>query len=330
MPYERRDFDPEYTSYSELDTLATCEQRWWLRFPKGGDFKPTPAMQKGTMFHEMIGPWWETGELPDPVETYEANELDMNEQFYDDTLWLVDRYVRVNADFRKKVKVVGTELELVQEFPYFPVKVVSHVDQLWELDGKLIAVERKTMRGWRRLDLIEYTTQESLYIWQLRAAGYDIDALVFDAANTYRWVPDKPTQQDMIDSVTESAMGPPWGPRVGEPDPEKPGKTLTLAAAKREWARAAVAAHPGIDRPDEDSFQRHWLDRTDEQIEQALRWAQTTMQRRSDLLQLAEHGSAYTPIRNIGPSCNGCSVQEDCFAGLSFAMEIELDLEDDE
>ncbi len=64
-----------------------------------------------------------------------------------------------------------------------------------------------------------------------------------------------------------------------------------------------------------------WLDRTDDQIAMALRWARGLMRRRSAL----KHGA--TASRNIGPFCKTCFHKDDCFEDFAFPQHSEIIME---
>ena len=302
---ERRKFDKGVVSFSELDTLATCEQRWRYRFPLGYEQEPSSAMTRGTGLHEITGTWWETGEVRTAAEVSNTEQLNYTDEEAELVDWIIARYIRHYANWRPRVKVLGTELEFSAPNALAEgITVVGHIDQVWEMDDLIIIREAKSMADWRRLDLVDVTTQESLYGWGARQLGIEWDSILFDAIRTYRWKPEKPTQKQILEDLGTNPFA--------------------TKKAATEWARKEVERHPGVDRPDADSFEYRWLHRTTDQINSALLWSASVIDRRDALLKTE------MPIRNIGTSCQGCSFQEDCWSAMSFptlSSQIALDVD---
>lgn len=343
MPRPRREFSPEVISYSELDTLTTCEERWNRRFPDGADAGSAIQLERGTSLHEITGSWWETGELRTAVEVAQTEDLGIvlaDDEELDRIDWIARRYAEHYAEWRSDVKVIGTELEVSFDFPYFPIQFHCTIDQVWEFGGEVVVREAKTMADWRRLDLVEVTPQEGLYFYAAQQAGFHPERVFFDAIKTYRWKPQKPTQKRLIEeaerayeSALQADLGQ-WADEVGEQiilpwlKDDGPWATESTANKRRTaWARLMVEQHPGVDRPVEDSFEYRWLHRTPSQVEGALRWAQGAIARRNDLLFPGDEWTK--PLRNIGTECHNCSFADDCWQALSFpALADVIDLDD--
>lgn len=187
---------PYSVSFSELSTLAQCEHKWYERYVLRKDDAPTLPMRFGTVLHAAIADWWVTGQRR-PAWYHAANEhVDLPEEddrSLDNADWLTHRYAEHYARTREDVEVVDTELELESELVVDDISytIVSHIDQLFSWAGQLVAVERKSMRDWRRLESVQYDPQQTLYDWQLRNNGYRIDYTWFDAIKTYRWTRDE-------------------------------------------------------------------------------------------------------------------------------------------
>lgn len=338
MPRPRRSFSPDVISYSELDTLTTCEERWNRRFPEGDDAGSAIQLQRGTALHEISGTFWETGEVRTAAEVARTEELDIvlaDDEELDRINWLGQRYAAFYSSWREDVKVVGTELEVEFDFPYFPIRFHCTIDQVWELHGDIVVREAKSMADWRRLELVEVTPQEGLYFYAAQQAGLEPSRIFFDAIKTYRWKPTKPTQKAMIEA--EEARSAQAAQDLGDAGfawntdrwiaacPADDVKTESKR--KRAWARDQVERHPGVDRPVDDSFEYRWLHRTPAQVDGALRWARGAIARRNDLLFPGDEWT--TPLRNIGNECHGCAFADDCWEALSFpALADIIDISD--
>lgn len=158
----------DYTSYSELSTLAGCEQRWYYRYVDELEDQPSAAMKLGTSMHEFADAFWR------------------GEVFKPEFSWLEQRYIDHYFEQRTHVKVIKSELELEALLPD-DTKLVGHIDGYYEIDGKLYLVERKTMKDWRRLDSLDVDLQISLYCWLARENDIPFDGVVYDAIRTYEW-----------------------------------------------------------------------------------------------------------------------------------------------
>jgi hypothetical protein len=257
-------------------------------------------MLLGTLIHTGVRAFWAHEPIIDAmaeaagIDVGVFNHLAESVDPYSKAVWLMDRYSRYYAD--NDYTVIGAEMEISSRIPGTSILVVSHVDHLVKTgDDNLWLVERKTMSDWSRLDLIDVDPQLTLYYWNLRMNGYDVYGIMFDAIRTYRWKPEKPSQKDVIAAA------------------ENEGMEWPTTKARTEWAREQVLWHPGIERPLSESFSQLWLDRTDEQVESALKWARAIEDRRQAL--------KVTPadaIRNIGPLCKACFYRDDCFEQFAF------------
>lgn len=247
-------------------------------------------MRKGTGIHELAGTWW-TGDdeaLAGKLAEIELS-LEDDEQLLADTLWLFDRYRRHYGRARNSgsLRVIDTEHKLLAPIPGTDVSLVTYVDQIVKTSSGLWVVERKTMRDWKRLNSIEVDPQVTIELFQVRNAGWPIKGVIYDAIRTYRWKPEKPTQKWLM---------------------ENEGLT-------REQAKQQIELHPGIERPDDESFQLLYPDRHPEQITEAVADMQTAVRRRA-LLAAGER-----PVRNIGSACDNCPFREKCWNELSFGSD---------
>lgn len=315
MPWNPKSAKGNWISYSEARTLGHCEEQWRLQYREHEDREPSDKMLLGTLLHVGAAAFWQDVCVDAAVD----RELYGGEDFVGrevpdwvgaDADWLMDRYMLWYADMRSDVKAAHSELELTATLPGTKVKVMGHVDEMWEVDGKLWLVERKSYGSRDRLDLLPVDPQISAYCWLARENGLDVYGVVFDGIYTYHWKPEKPTQKQMI----EDADGEPWLTDERYQD-------MPAGKAKQAWARDAVEAHPGVDRPLSESFDLVYLDRTPEQMDEGANWLKAAVSRRNALRRGA------TPMRNVGPLCKGCRAKDRCFAGLAFPRgDIELDL----
>lgn len=305
-----------YTSHTELSRLAHCEMSWKLRYEDGIKGEPSDAMRLGTHVHLGAAaitrgePWQPvlaaaiTEEGADPsLVRLEALEPDSPAST---AAWLLGRYERVygaSSEFGVWAPtVVDTELELTATIPDTWGDVhLAYIDEVWEDRlGLLWVVERKTYGRGDRLAWVEVDPQLTLNLWIARANGIPAVGIVFDGIYTYRWSPEKPTQKALIEEA------------------EAAGQSWPTKKAATEWAREQVAKHPGIERPDADSFTRLWLDRTDAHIEAALDEVRASVARRTVLRAGAP------PVRNLGPHCLRCDQRTSCWESLAFPQDIEV------
>ncbi|HXJ69896.1 MAG TPA: PD-(D/E)XK nuclease family protein [Verrucomicrobiae bacterium] len=316
------------TSYTELSTLAECEQKWHYKY--AGEYvrtPPTENMLKGTLCHVGATALWKGESWAQAIHAYVADPKNLVEAATFDAVitdvdWLMARYVRHYGPMSQNVEVIAVEQKLSAKIPGSNFSVYGYVDEMWNVNGKLWLVERKTMKDWSRLDLVPVSPQETLYYWLAQANGLEPYGLVFDAIRTYRWALEKPTQKELIeaelDSSTKDDRDPAW---VAEQKWIVKAEKPTVASARTAWARSAVEHHPGVEkRADSESFEQLWLDRTDAQVYEAHRWARSIMRRR----QAIKRGSI--PIRNIGPFCKTCWFKDECFDGLAFSTRPEIEL----
>lgn len=302
-------------SYTELSTLAKCEMMWALRYRDKVEQPDEPRpiyFRKGTMLHELIHAWWIGG---DAQVRAEAAQLGESEDFdhaalQDDVQWLYDRYTTHYGELRARgaIRVVETELKVINPLPHTDVSVVTYVDQLvWVKDmgthpDGLYVVERKSMADWQRLDTIDVDPQVGIAMWQLANAGWPVKGVLYDAMRTYRWKPEKPTQAAFIEAADIAGTLP----------------EFKTQKAQREWAKAEIEASAGDERPLEDSFNMLWLDRSAQQIVPVVTDMRAAVRRRAVL------GAGEVPMRNIGTTCRTCSFRNECHADLIFPELFEL------
>lgn len=294
------------SSHTELSTLSQCEMRWHMKYVEKMEFPASPQMELGSLVGRLTNVFWrgenwrqalaeEVCEDGADVDSIVVETLE--EQPYADAVWLMERYERHYAHMLKDVRVIADEYDARASIPGTRQKHQAIVDNLWEIKGKLWMVERKTYGRTDSLDMVDVNPQLTNNLWVARTAlGVDIEGIIFDGIYTYRWKAQKPTQKDMIEEAAAA------------------GTKMT-----RDEARAAVEAHPGVDRPDGDSFTMLYLDRTAKHIDAAQDEIRAQLKRRDALRRGA------LPMRNLTTWCNNCPARATCFERLAFPQDIEID-----
>lgn len=232
MPWNPKSAKGNRISFSEATCLAKCEYLWDLQYRNHTDRQPSQKMMLGTLFGIGAATFWLGESWREAVqEATHDEELEpiLTDDTYFDAVWLLERYERHYARMRPQVKVVGTELELEARVPYTAIKVMGHLDELWEIDGELWLVERKTYGSRDRLDLVTVEPQESLYAWLARQCGYDIRGVIFDGAYTYRWKRDDRADSESFDMI--------WMDR-----------TPAQCDAALDWLRATISRRTALRR----------------------------------------------------------------------------------
>lgn len=180
-------------SFSELSTLAHCEQKWWYRYEEeleGGDQSNALYLGKlvGILTAQLrAGLSWQLSSAWDD---------EWPEEVIYTAQWLMERYEAHYGDPLTEgalvaSRVVATELELTATLPS-GLQVYGFVDQLIEdHEHKLWLVERKTMKDWGRLDYISADPQLTIYAWLVRENGWNVTGIAYDAIKTYRWKRDE-------------------------------------------------------------------------------------------------------------------------------------------
>lgn len=146
--------------------------------------------------------------------------------------------------------------------------------------GELWITEFKTMGSWSRLHQLPVDKQITLYIWAARQMGLDVKGVMFDAILTEHW---KTEQGEVYKS----------GPKKGQ---------------EKSW------------HPPADSFQRHWIERTPDQIYEFVLELESAIERKFEI-----YWHVSSAIRNVGQACSYCPVMAQCF-GISLTLVPEDDV----
>lgn len=305
------------TSHSELSTLAQCEMKHHLRYVEHLKGDDGDALILGRLVDKAGAAFWRgdswedalicevaaPGVDPRDVDPYiwdSIDEMHVEAKAY----WLMQRYARHYESMLASVKVVAQQLDVRAKIPGTAQVHQAIIDDIWEVNGRYWMVERKTYGRNDRVDMVEVDPQLTNNLWVARANGYDCVGIVFDGIYTYRWKTEKPTLTQLEAEITAGD----WGGGT---------KQELRALAKQLQER-----HPGVDRPDEDSFTQLWLDRTPEHIAAAQKDIRAGISRRNALRRGA------TPVRNLGPLCKNCGQKPECFGRLAFPQDVEIVVED--
>lgn len=176
-------------SYSEINTIAKCENAWALTYgnPLRERTPSSAAQQRGTEVHRLVQHLVRTGELLPSEDDLAA--------------WLVDRYASFyGPDLETRFHVAGVEVPLLARLPYGGPKVrgavmagpyffgfadgYAYVGKdgyegawLWEIKSA------KDFSGMRQL---EQSSQLPLYVWAARKMGLPVKGVLLDVLRTFK------------------------------------------------------------------------------------------------------------------------------------------------
>lgn len=299
------------TSFTEMNTLDACEQKWVFKYVDGIPDVPGPGATLGTLVHAGVEAWWQRKDpiaaLASEVHTRLGHvtvpeDIEVLKACADSAEWLLKRYMAYHGEQPPAGwELVASELEFDGiDVPNTNVQLRGRIDAIARIDNQLWVVETKSYRNRARLDYLTVDPQITLYTYAaMEVLGVPwIQGELFDGIYTYRWKPDRPSQAKVIEEAQ----------RVGRSWPTK--------KAQQEWARAEVAAHPGVDRPLAESFDRVFLDRTPEQITAATKQVRNFGERRSILENLPERA-----LLSLGQQCSWCPYKAQCHEGLLFGTQ---------
>lgn len=309
------------SSHTELSTLSQCEMRWAFKYVEKLEFPASIQMELGSLVGRLTNVFWRHEDWRQALavelceEDADVNSIvlaEVEEQPYADAFWLMERYERHYEHMLKDVRVIADEFDARANIPGTRQNHQAIIDNLWEIKNKLWMVERKTYGRTDSLDMVDVNPQLTNNLWVARTAlGADIEGIIYDGIYTYRWKAQKPTQKDLIEQRVMHELEHPVAGTT--PFGEIPKKLQT------EWAREAVEKHPGVDRPDSESFTMLYLDRTEKHITAAQIEIRAQLKRRDALRRGAD------PMRNLTTWCNNCPAKSTCFERLAFPQDIEID-----
>lgn len=156
-------------SFSEIGTLARCEQAWQYAYDTEHERTPaSKAMALGTDTHTLWG-------------AYHLGEDSASEN--ETALWLMRRYAEFYA--KDGLRMVDVEVPVVAKLPAGP-HFFGFVDGLATYKRQLWAVELKTTQTLSNADYLERTLQTRLYVWALRQMGVPVVGAMLDVIRSYR------------------------------------------------------------------------------------------------------------------------------------------------
>jgi hypothetical protein len=318
----------EVINFSEFWSLTGCEQRWAYGYLRGQE-EPGErrALHQGTLIHLGLDRWNRgmganlPGEWTDDINTGgkpgEERTLrlaDFDPEVVDNALWLLGRYRdHYGAGPPSSWLMIDSERWLSTALDELKL-LVGRTDGVLEIEGDdeipdgLWLLERKSYGGKGRLDYVHVDPQLVIYSMLVEAEyGRKLTGVVFDGIYTYHWKPAKPTQGAVMEE--RDAVNPAW-------------RVHLTPTEQREWARAEVAAHPGVDRPAAESFERRYVDISDEMREVGKNYLYAAIRRR----QVLKNDPAQA-LPNIGQLCRSCGFRPQCWSNLRGGEPPEYDNE---
>lgn len=194
---------------TEVGTMGVCEKKWHYRYVLEQEDPSSPAMSKGTLLHGMYAAWWKHGQ-PETMVGFDFDLVlaevnpdhlpdvqKMKAQDLDDALWIFERFCLVNGGL-DHFELVGSEIELEAEVDGLLLQGKADAIVRNIRTNDLFLAECKSMRDWRRLDILEVDPQMTHYYLLCQAAGYPVKGIMYDALKTYRWKRDEHPPEDSI------------------------------------------------------------------------------------------------------------------------------------
>ena len=321
-------------NYSEFSTLANCEQQWRYGYIEmQEDEGEHRGMHLGTLLHLGGGRWqagegatlpreWtddiNTGGKPGEVRTLRLTDFDP--EVVELAEWLLERYMQCyGSQPPSSWNVISAEEWLSRDFGGGRGKwtLVGRSDGAVEIDGRIWLLERKSYKSKGRLDYAGVDPQLGCYSLLFeKKYGERPFGIIYDGIYTYQWAIKKPTQAELIAERVASlpAEAPPGGDAFD---------TWTRKA-QTEWAREAVAQHPGVQQHGpEESFERRFIDLGDGHLEAARTYLASAIRRRRVLQRRPSDA-----IPNVGRHCSWCGFKNKCWdalGGLDDDEELEYD-----
>jgi len=297
--------------FSEVSTLAQCEEKWGAFYGRVEEGDDGEGLRRGTAFHEFLGYWWDGAFIwqpGGPAWTVWTPSVDLSRRMTVEEIehvqWLASRFLAHYGTDPKAstgLNLVATELEGRIPSPVPGVDFTFHIDHVGEDDqGRLWVVEDKTYGSRQRLKLLQVSLQETLYVYGASMLlERPVHGVMFEGVYTQRWKPTYPTQAEMMERIAVELEG------------KRAITKKDLRLVAKDSIEVMKAAGEGIERPPAESFDRRWVDRSPEQIEQALKVVREVIMRRANL----SHGDRI-PIPNIGQHCGWCGARAECWGKL--------------
>lgn len=311
-------------NYSEFQTLATCERKWWYAYADHATEEKTfVGLQLGTLCHLWYGQWLlgNGATLPEvwtddmasggkrSAEQHEYALADFPTELVERAQWLAARFEEhYGSQPPSSWTVISVEEWMTR--PLGEHELVGRCDGLVEIDGQLWLIELKSYSS-RPGPLAYAQVSPQLGVYGLLAEetyGKRPFGIIYQGIYTYQWKPTAPTQQAVLDAL--------------------PRTSPVLALSKtqqRDWAREAVAKHPGTQRPAAESFDQIEVDLGPEHYFTALSAITAAIERREALLPWNEKST----VPNVGQGCKGCGFRQRCWSEMGGVEEDEIEVEDE-
>lgn len=237
---------PDSFSYSELSSLAECENKWALQYTGDRErFPATPSMARGTDIHKQWGAWWTGGNWEDTDDPT--------------VLWLMRRYAQHYA-----TSTLHLEMRQVEPLIWF-----QHPDGSWffgyadglvydSSTGEYWNAECKSASQLSAAVWLEQQIQQKLYVLAWRSMGVPVVGSMLDVLCT--------TGADQIEPQADAYKR-----------HRAAGKSTAEANELKRTDRLKV------ELPLTESFDRRWLRYSDEELNGSLAEAHSAMSRRKDL-----------------------------------------------
>lgn len=262
-------------SYSELSSLASCENRWVLQYT--GPREPSGAtknMQLGTEIHRLLGAWW-GGAWPESEDPTAQ--------------WVMERYIRhygAQVDLTMKQVEAPICFRLPDGTWFF-----GYADGLVlnELTGEYWNVEFKSAGQLSAAVYLEQQIQQKLYVLAWRSMGINVVGSMLDVLCT--------TGADKQESKADCYR------RLRQAN-----IAAGIKETKAETEERVEAARLTIETPLAESFDRRWLRYSDAELIDALDETRSALARRRDL-----RSGLMRPMRSVGFNCGSCFQQAPCF-----------------
>lgn len=176
------------TSYSELATLAHCDEKWWQRYVLEEEVEQGKAAKLGDALHRA------TADVLTPnhkdlaratIDAIEALDATGKEQ----ASYLLPRWWDVMRLVQPDLGVaIENEMELEAVLPSTGILFKGRLDTLHQnKDGLITLRECKSSGRKTNLDLITVSPQLTLYYWLLCENGIVPDRVLLDHINTYHY-----------------------------------------------------------------------------------------------------------------------------------------------
>lgn len=186
-------------SFSEIGTLARCEQAWSYAYDT--ERERTPASKAMTLGK-------------DTDELYGAYHMGRDATSENDTaMWLMQRYAEHYA--KDKLRMVDVQVPVVAKLPAGPY-FFGFADGLAMYKRQLWLVELKTTQTLSNADYLEKTLQTRLYCWALRQMGVPVVGAMLDVIRSFRPVRKELPLADSFDRRWNKYTDPQLVPAVAE------------------------------------------------------------------------------------------------------------------